>query len=96
MLSQEDNFLLNPFSTLIEEKNTTCQVELNNVDDRASAKERQNPNEAIVAETPPTLETFIDNIDVDVTDSLQLEKIYPLKTISNVYSNSKKPILIFK
>ena len=52
-------------------------MELKNVDHRASAKEKQNLKEPIVAEASPTLEPLIDNLDFDNKDSLHLEKILP-------------------
>ena len=52
-------------------------MELENVDGFASAKEEQNPKEAIVAEASPTLEPLIDKLDIDNKDSLHLEKILP-------------------
>ena len=52
-------------------------MELENVDGFASAKEEQNPKEAIVTEASPTLEPLIDKLDIDNKDSLHLEKILP-------------------
>ena len=52
-------------------------MELENVDDCASAKEEQNPKDPIVAEASPTLEPLIDKLDFDNKDSLHLEKIIP-------------------
>ena len=52
-------------------------MELENVDNCASAKEEQNPKEPIVAEASPTLEPLIDKLDFDNKCSLHLEKILP-------------------
>ena len=52
-------------------------MELENVNDRASAKEQQNPKEPIVAAVPPTSEPLIHNLDTDNKDSLHLEKTLP-------------------
>ena len=63
-----------PFNTFIEEKNTTRQLELEKGDDRVSAKEKQDPQEPVVAQASPTLEPLIDNLDIDNKGSLHLEK----------------------
>ena len=49
-------------------------MELEKVDDRVSAKEKQNPKEPVVAQAPPTLEPLIHNFDIDNKGSLHLEK----------------------
>ena len=74
MTSEEVIFVLIPFNTFIEEKNTTRQAGLENGDDRVSAKEKQNPKEPVVAQATPTLAPLIDNLDIDSKGSLHLEK----------------------
>ena len=54
MTSEEVIFVLIPFNTFIEEKNTTRQAALEKGDDRVSAKEKQNPKEPVVAQATPT------------------------------------------
>ena len=74
MISEEDIFVLIPFNTFIEEKNTTRQADLEKGDDRVSAKEKQNLKEPVVAHATPTLAPLIDNLDFDSKGSLHLEK----------------------
>ena len=52
-------------------------MELEKVDDRVSAKEKQNQKEPVVAQVPATLEPLIDNLDIDNKDSLHPEKNFP-------------------
>ena len=52
-------------------------MELEKCDDRisvCSAKEKQNPKEPVVAQSPHTLESWVDNVDIDNKGSLHLEK----------------------
>ena len=74
MISEEDIFVLIPFNTFIEEKNTARQAVLEKGDDRVSAKEKPNPKEPVVAQATPTLAPLIDNLDIDSKGSLHLEK----------------------
>ena len=89
MISEEDLFVLIPFNTFMEEKNTKRQVELENVEDRASATEKQNPKEPLVAKAPtPHWRLWLTTLILITTSLFTWKRVYPVETVSNVCSNS--------
>ena len=71
MVSESNIFVLSPFNTSMEEKNTKRKAELKTLMTVLLPK-KNNPKEPIVAEAPPTLKLLIDNLDIDNKEDLHL------------------------